>query len=296
MRHPFSRPAVLMTTVAMALLAAGCTGTPASQSSANANEPVTITFWHGWSAPSEVEGDPGQHRRPSRRRTPTSREGRRQHHRRQDQPGPAAGGGNGTRRGVVVHHRQRRASSATRRLRRPRTRSCRSRASTQNDVLRQADARVHPVPGQPVHAAAAGRRLRPLLQQGRVRGGRHHRAAEDLVGVRRPTRSSSPSPRATPTPSSASCRTTTATSHDHRHYAAQCVADVLHSRRQVQRRQRPRASPRSSSGRRTWSTSSAATPSWRSTAPTFGDEFGAKNPFETGQVAMQHRRRVARSA
>jgi multiple sugar transport system substrate-binding protein len=53
-RHPFSRPAVLMTTVATALLAAGCTGTPASQSSANANEPVTIKFWHGWSQPHEV--------------------------------------------------------------------------------------------------------------------------------------------------------------------------------------------------------------------------------------------------
>ncbi len=54
MRQPFSRPAVLMTTVAMALLAAGCTGTPASQSSANTNEPVTIKFWHGWSQPHEV--------------------------------------------------------------------------------------------------------------------------------------------------------------------------------------------------------------------------------------------------
>ncbi len=35
-----------------------------------------------------------------------------------------------------------------------------------------------------MHAAAARRRLRPLLQQGRVRGGRHHRAAQDPVGVR----------------------------------------------------------------------------------------------------------------
>ncbi len=69
--------------------------------------------------------------------------------------------------------------------------------------------------------------------------------------------------------------------------------DVLRRRRQVDGRHRPGASRRRSSGRSTWSTPSAATTSWRSTATTFGDEFGAKNPFMTGQVAMAHRRRVA---
>ncbi len=50
------------------------------------------------------------------------------------------------------------------------------------------------------------------------------------------------------------------------HFAAQCVADVLHLRRQVQRRQRPAASPPCTSGRRRWSASSAAMPGSRSTA------------------------------
>ena len=46
-------------------------------------------------------------------------------------------------------------------------------------------ARLHAVPGGPVLAAAPQRRLRPLLQQGDVREGRHHRAAQDPLRVRR---------------------------------------------------------------------------------------------------------------
>jgi len=53
-RQPFSRSAVLATAVVTALLAAGCTGTPASQAPADASAPVTIKFWHGWSQPHEV--------------------------------------------------------------------------------------------------------------------------------------------------------------------------------------------------------------------------------------------------
>ncbi|MEU9888081.1 ABC transporter substrate-binding protein [Sphaerisporangium sp. NPDC051011] len=45
----------LATAAALALLVAGCTGTPtASKADDDATKDVTITFWHGWSAPSEV--------------------------------------------------------------------------------------------------------------------------------------------------------------------------------------------------------------------------------------------------
>ncbi|GAA0597084.1 ABC transporter substrate-binding protein [Kribbella sandramycini] len=42
-------------TAAVALLATACTGSsPAPQANDDATKPVTITFWHGWSAPSEA--------------------------------------------------------------------------------------------------------------------------------------------------------------------------------------------------------------------------------------------------
>jgi multiple sugar transport system substrate-binding protein len=45
----------LLATAAVALLATACTGTSnAPQASDDATKDVTITFWHGWSAPSEV--------------------------------------------------------------------------------------------------------------------------------------------------------------------------------------------------------------------------------------------------
>ncbi len=49
---------------------------------------------------------------------------------------------------------------------------------------------LHAVRGQAVRAAAARRRLRPLLQQGDVREGRDQEPAEDDVRARRPTRRS----------------------------------------------------------------------------------------------------------
>ena len=57
-RSPCSRP--------------GAPARPPAGGRATPSEPVTITFWHGWSAPSEVEAIQAQHRRASRRRTPTS--------------------------------------------------------------------------------------------------------------------------------------------------------------------------------------------------------------------------------
>jgi multiple sugar transport system substrate-binding protein len=39
----------------LALLVTACTGTPAPQANDDATQETTITFWHGWSAPSEVK-------------------------------------------------------------------------------------------------------------------------------------------------------------------------------------------------------------------------------------------------
>ncbi len=115
------------------------------------------------------------------------RQGRRQHHRRQDQPGAAGRRLQRARRRLVVHHRQRRPVLHLGCLRRPDAVHGEVRHRPGGDVPAGA-AGVHAVRGQPVRAAAAERRLRPLLQQGRVRRGRHHRAAQDAC------RSSTPTP------------------------------------------------------------------------------------------------------
>ena len=83
------------------------------------NADVTIKFWHGWSAPSEVEGHPGQRRRFREGAPQHPRQGRRQHHRRQDQPGAARRRGQRARRRLVLHHRQRRQVLLVGRVRRP---------------------------------------------------------------------------------------------------------------------------------------------------------------------------------
>ena len=40
---------------ALALLASACTGSPQGSADDDPTKDVTITFWHGWSAPSEVQ-------------------------------------------------------------------------------------------------------------------------------------------------------------------------------------------------------------------------------------------------
>jgi multiple sugar transport system substrate-binding protein len=52
-RH-LRRCAALAAAVLTALAAAGCTGSSSGGASDNPDADVTITFWHGWSAPSEV--------------------------------------------------------------------------------------------------------------------------------------------------------------------------------------------------------------------------------------------------
>ena len=90
-RHRLLRRRVAGTalTAALALALTACFGSSKGGANDNPNADVTITFWHGWSAPSEVAGDPGDHRRVREGQPEHPREGRRQHHRRQDQPGPA---------------------------------------------------------------------------------------------------------------------------------------------------------------------------------------------------------------
>ena len=166
-------------------LAAGCGGSRQGSANDDPNADVTITFWHGWSAPSEVKAIQANVDAFEKRAPEHPRQGRRQHHRRQDQPGAAGRRRQRPRRRLVVHHRQRRRVLHLARLRRPRRRSSRSPASTPTTTFPKPHARLHPVRRRPVHAAAAQRRLRPLLQQGRLRRGRHHRAAQDAVGVRR---------------------------------------------------------------------------------------------------------------
>jgi multiple sugar transport system substrate-binding protein len=46
--------AAIAATAAISLLASACTGSSESAASDDPNKDVTITFWHGWSAPSEV--------------------------------------------------------------------------------------------------------------------------------------------------------------------------------------------------------------------------------------------------
>ena len=129
------------------------------------------------------QGHPGQRRRVREGVPEHPREGRRQHHRRQDQPGASSRRRQRPRRRLVVHDRQRRQVLHLQRLRRPRSRSWRSPTSTPR---RPSRSRCSTTPSSraTVHAAVARRRLRPLLQQGRVQGGRHHEPPEDAVGVR----------------------------------------------------------------------------------------------------------------
>ena len=164
------------------------------------------------------------------------------------------------------------------------------------DDLPAGAARLHAVPGQPVRAAAAQRRLRPLLQQGR----RSRRPASP----RRPRPCSEFDADAVKLTKTQ--RRLLLPARLHAELPRLRVDD--HALRGAVRRRRtspPTASPtspttrrsrRPSSGRRRWSTSSAAIDKLEKYRTTFGDEFGAKNPFMTGQVAMAHRRRVARPA
>ena len=71
------------------------------------------------------------------------------------------------------------------------------------------------------------------------------------------------------------------------HFAAQCGADVLRRRRQVQRSPTTRRSPTCLEWQKQLVDTLGGFDKLEKYRATFGDEFGAKNPFMTGQVAMR---------
>ena len=181
MRQPLSRPVVLVTAVAMALLAAGCTGTPASQSTADANAPVTIKFWHGWSQPHEVAAiqaniDAFEKLHPNITvvSTPNVTDDKLLQ-------GIRSGSGPDVVSSFTTDNVGLFCNGA---LDGPEPAPAEG-WDRQEQGLRQDDDRLHPVQGEAVHAAPAGRRHGPVLQQGHVRRRGDHLAAEDLVGVHR---------------------------------------------------------------------------------------------------------------
>ncbi|MEU8518093.1 ABC transporter substrate-binding protein [Streptomyces sp. NPDC048577] len=53
--RPRTAATALAATASLALLASACTGAPSGGAKDDANARTTITFWHGWSAPAEVK-------------------------------------------------------------------------------------------------------------------------------------------------------------------------------------------------------------------------------------------------
>ncbi|MEX0174008.1 ABC transporter substrate-binding protein [Streptomyces sp. LMG1-1-1.1] len=53
--RPRRAAAALAATASIALFASACTGSANNQAAEDPNAPTTITFWHGWSAPAEVK-------------------------------------------------------------------------------------------------------------------------------------------------------------------------------------------------------------------------------------------------
>lgn len=49
------RAAAVIAALAIGVLTAACTGSPAKQQPVDSTTPVTITFWHGWSLPQDVK-------------------------------------------------------------------------------------------------------------------------------------------------------------------------------------------------------------------------------------------------
>ncbi|CAK7284517.1 hypothetical protein SGPA1_30390 [Streptomyces misionensis JCM 4497] len=124
---------------------------------------------------------PGRRLREGAPQHPCAR--RRRHDRRQDQPGAARRRRPGPRRGLLVHHQQRGQVLFLGRARRSGPLPEEGRHRPGHDLPR-GDERVHPVRREPVHRAAARRRVRAVLQQDGVPEGRHSPAAQDLERVR----------------------------------------------------------------------------------------------------------------
>ena len=224
---------------------------------------------------------------PSRTAQPEHpRQGRRQHHRRQDQPGAAGRRLQRARRRLVVHHRQRRAVLHLGRLRRP-------------------DAVHGEVRHRPRRRPSRRRMLEytqyegnqctlPLL--GDAYGLYYNKDAFAAAGITEPPKTMSEF--------EADAVKLTKTDGDtllaarlHAELPRLRVDDRRTTPRSGRRRtstptaSRPSATDPAfaqpcSSGRRSWSTTLGGYDKLEKYRTTFGDEFGAKNPFQTGQVAM----------
>ena len=223
---------------ALALAVTACFGASKGGANDNPNADVTITFWHGWTAPERGRGHPGDDRRVREEVPQHPRQGRRQHHRRQDQPGAAGRRPQRPRRGVVVHHRQRRRVLHLRRLRRPH--------AVHEEVGDRPD---HDLPGRAAASTPSSRATSARCRcSATPTASTTTRTTFAAAGITSPPKTFSEF--------DADAVKLTKTSGDTysqlgfmpnyhgyestiTHFAAQCVADVLHRRREVERRQRP---------------------------------------------------------
>ncbi len=114
---------------------------------------------------------------PSQRPCEERRRGQRRQDRRRDPRGQRP------QRGALVLVRQHRGVLQLRRVDRPA--ALHRPRQRRHQPVPGGGPRVHGVQRDALRDAAAGRRLRPLLQQGPARAGWHHLAAEDLLGARR---------------------------------------------------------------------------------------------------------------
>ena len=167
----------------LTLLASACTGSTKGSAEDDPSDEVTITFWHGWSADSEVKAIqdnvdafekeyPNIHVKVVGNIT-------------DDKINQALRAGGDKAPDAV-------SSFTTDNVGKFCTSNVfvdlapfleKSKIDPEDD-LPQAASRLHAVRGRTVHAAVAQRRLRSLLQQGRLQGGRHQEPAQDALGVR----------------------------------------------------------------------------------------------------------------
>ena len=173
--------------VALVLGTAACTGSSSGGASDDPNAKTTITFWHGWSAPNEVKGIQDniaafekEHPNITVKAVSNITD---------DKINQALRAGGPKAPDVV-------SSFTTDNV----GEFCNSHAFVDLDAVPQevrhrpgrdlpaGAARLHPVQGQPVLAAAAQRRLRPVLQQDDVREGGHQAHRPRRCPSSRPTR------------------------------------------------------------------------------------------------------------
>ena len=246
---------------------------------------MTITFWHGWSAPSEVKAiqatidgfekvHPNIHVKAVGNIT-------------DDKINQAlrAGGSERARRGVVVHHRQRRRVLQLPRVRRPHAVPGEVRASTRRRPSRPRSSTTPSTTATSARCRCSATPTACTTTRTTFKAAGITRAAEDPLGVRRRRGQADQDLRRHLLPARLHAATTTATSR----------RSPTSPRSGRRRTSPPTASPTSPTTRRSrrryeWQKSLvgklggyARLEKYRTT---FGDEFSGNNPFMTGQVAM----------